>query len=60
MLYKMNSTIDIDQVIRWYSDAVNYQWKVTQKMYSGDTHIGSYMMELSVFGYRKRKNQHKN
>ena len=34
-----NATYDIDQGIRWYSDSVNYQWKVIQKMYAGNIYI---------------------
>jgi len=50
----VNCTIDIDQAVRWYSDMTNYQWKVTQKMYSGDVYIGSYVFHISIFSYRKR------
>ncbi|XP_050053199.1 uncharacterized protein LOC114131139 [Aphis gossypii] len=49
-----NATYDIDQGVRWYSDVTNYYWKVTQKMYAGDVYIGSYIFEVSIFGYRKK------
>jgi len=41
-------------MVRWYSDGVNYGWKVVQKMYAGDIYIGGYVFEMSVFGYRKK------
>lgn len=49
-----NASVDVNQAIRLYSDAVNYQWKVTQTFYAGDVNIGSYKVEASIFGYRKR------
>lgn len=49
-----NGTVDTDKGIQWYPDATNYYWKVTQKLYAGNTFVGSYTMEVSVFGYRKK------
>jgi len=49
-----NASADINQVLKWYSDAVNYQWKVKQKLYANDVFVGSYMVHVSVFSYRKR------
>ncbi|XP_029347074.1 uncharacterized protein LOC115034404 [Acyrthosiphon pisum] len=50
----VNGTFDIDQLILWYSDMTNYQWKVTQKNYAGNIYIGSYVFQISIFSYRKK------
>lgn len=49
-----NATVDIDKAIQWYPDATNYHWKVIQKMYAGNTFVGSYTIEGYAFGYRKK------
>jgi len=53
--YKIkNGTFDIGTAVMWYPLVVDYQWKLVQKLYTDDIFIGSYMMEMSVFGYRKK------
>lgn len=46
---------DLSQGIKFYSDIVNYQWKVWQKLYAGDTFLGGYMVKAFAFGYRKKR-----
>ncbi|XP_026808808.1 uncharacterized protein LOC113555266 [Rhopalosiphum maidis] len=53
--YKMiNGTIDIGPVLLWYPQATDYQWRVVQDMYADDIFVGSYTIELLIFGYRKK------
>ncbi|XP_060836441.1 uncharacterized protein LOC132919112 [Rhopalosiphum padi] len=55
--YKVkNGTADINTILLWYPQATDYQWKLVQNMYADDIFVGSYTMEVSFFGYRK-KNQ---
>jgi len=51
-----NGTIEFGPAFQIYPEFPNYYWKLTQKFYAGDTYIGKYTMSLSIFGYRKRKN----
>ncbi|KAF0714874.1 Uncharacterized protein FWK35_00035480 [Aphis craccivora] len=53
--YKIkNATIDVGLVTLLYPQATEYQWKVVQNMYADDILVGSYSMDMSIFGYRKR------
>lgn len=45
---------DINQGIKIYPDLVNYQWKIWQKLYAGNTFLGGYMVKILFFGYRKK------
>ncbi|XP_060863480.1 uncharacterized protein LOC132940084 [Metopolophium dirhodum] len=49
-----NATVDIGPALLLYPQVTDYQWRVVQKFYSDDIFIGSYMMELYLFGYRKK------
>ncbi|XP_060866503.1 uncharacterized protein LOC132942204 [Metopolophium dirhodum] len=49
-----NATVDIGVALLLYPQVTDYQWRVVQKFYSDDIFIGSYMMELYFFGYRKK------
>lgn len=56
MTYKANNlTFDINQAIRWYSDVVDYRWKVIIKMYDENVFVGGVVPDISIFGYRERK-----
>ncbi|XP_060836191.1 uncharacterized protein LOC132918875 [Rhopalosiphum padi] len=53
--YKIiNGTADIGVVLLWYPQATDYQWRVVQNMYADDIFIGSFTIEASFFGYRKK------
>ncbi|VVC29609.1 Hypothetical protein CINCED_3A019365 [Cinara cedri] len=45
-----NGTFDLDPIIKIYTDATNYYWKLTQKMYAGNTLVGSYKIETVFLG----------
>lgn len=47
-------TYDINQVVRLYSNAVDYHWKVIFKMYEDNVFVGGIIPDISIFGYRKR------
>ncbi|CAI6366998.1 unnamed protein product [Macrosiphum euphorbiae] len=50
----INGTVDIGAALLLYPQATDYQWRIVQKMYSDDKFIGSAMMEVYFFGYRKK------
>ncbi|XP_050053221.1 uncharacterized protein LOC114129826 isoform X2 [Aphis gossypii] len=53
--YKVkNATVDIGALLLWYPQATDYQWKVLQNVYADDIFVGSYTVEASIFGYRKK------
>ncbi|CAH1716601.1 unnamed protein product [Aphis gossypii] len=49
-----NTTIDIGPMLLLYPQATDYQWKVLQNVYADDIFVGSYTVEASFFGYRKK------
>lgn len=55
MNYKItNATVDIGVILTMYPEATEYRWKVIQHFYNNDDLVGGFMLETSMFGYRKR------
>ncbi|XP_060842933.1 uncharacterized protein LOC132923119 [Rhopalosiphum padi] len=53
--YKVkNATVDVGPLALIYPQVTDYQWKVIQKFYANDIFVGSYTIEASIFGYRKK------
>ncbi|KAF0759262.1 Uncharacterized protein FWK35_00015641 [Aphis craccivora] len=49
-----NGTFEVGAVLLWYPQATDYQWKVLQNVYAHGILVGSYTIEGSLFGYRKK------
>ncbi|XP_022175883.1 uncharacterized protein LOC111037551 [Myzus persicae] len=53
--YQMrNGTIDLGIATLLYPLATDYQWRVLQKIYGNNRCIGVMVIEVSIFGYRKK------